>query len=146
MSLTIEFYKMTSDRRKAVKAKELIASKSCKLLGDCSLTDPVFIVTGDAATYAECNYCYVPAFKRYYFCKITSVPGGILEASCKCDVLSSAWENGLASKEAVIDRQEEAWNLYLNDGTFQAYCNNQVVTKSFSGGFSSPSFVLVVAG
>lgn len=146
MSVTVKFYTNNSDRKTAAKTLDLIASKDCDLKGDCSITNPVLIVTGDAATYAACNYMEIADFNRYYFAEVTSLPGGLLEIRGEVDVLSSAWANGLADLDAVIDRQEANYNLYLNDGTFQAQANDQVVTKEFSSGFSSPSYVLIVAG
>lgn len=146
MSLTINCYKNLSDRRKAAKELELIETKTAELKGDVNIVSPVLILTGDAATYAECNYIEIPAFNRYYFAEFTANPGGILTATCNCDVLSSAWAHGLQDLQAVVARQQEEFNLYLNDGTFQAYANDQVVTKEFSAGFSTPAYVLVVAG
>lgn len=145
MSLTVNFYTNNSDKRAVVKDLTEIADKSCELKGDCSITDPVLIVTGDAATYSLCNYMYIAAFHRYYFAEVTSLPGGLLQISGKVDVRSSAWPY-IKDLDAVLERQQENFNLYLNDGTFQAYANDQVVTKEFSSGFSSPAYVLIVAG
>ena len=146
MSITVNCYTNYSDRRKAQKNLVLIDTKSVELKGDVDLRNPVLILTGDAATYAACNYIEIPAFNRSYFASFTSIPGGMLEARCTCDVLSSAWAHGLKDLNAILARQQENFNLYLNDGTFQAYANDQVVTKEFSAGFSTPSYVLVVAG
>lgn len=145
MSLTVKFYKNLSDKRVASKSLTEIASKSCELKGDCSITSPVLIVRGDASTYAECNYMYIESFKRYYFATVTALPGGLLEIRGECDVLSSAWPY-IKDLNGIIERQQELFNLYLNDGTFKAYANDQVVTKEFSGGFSTPSYILIVAG
>lgn len=147
MSVAINFYKNLSQAEKPVKDLTLIAAKSCELKGDVDLSNPTVIVSGDAAAFASCNYMDIADFNRKYFVtKVVSMPGGLLEVTGKCDVLTTAWALGLAGKEAVIERQENEYNLYLNDGTFQAYANDMVVTKEFSGGFSSPSYVLVVAG
>lgn len=147
MSVLIDFYTNNSPANKANKSLDLIASKSCELKGDVSIQTPTLIVSGDAATFASCNYFAIGAFNRLYFLtSCVSLPGGLLEITGDCDVLTSAWALGLAAKEAVIARQEEDFNLYLNDGTFQAYANDSVVTKEFSAGFTTPSYVLVVAG
>lgn len=146
MSITVDFYCNKSDSRRAVKDLTLIESKACELKGDVDLLRPRLLVTGDASTYAACNYMHVPAFNRYYYVdSITSTPGGILVISGDVDKLSSAWPY-LKDKKAVIERQENAYNLLLNDGTFQAYANDMVITKDFPQGFSSPAYVLIVAG
>ena len=146
MSITLKCYKNLSDRRVAAKDLTLIANKDVELKGDVDEVSPVLIITGDAAAYAGVNYVEIPAFKRYYFATCESLPGGLIRISCDCDVLSSTWAHGLKNRTAIIARQEFDWNLYLNDGTFQAYANDQIQTKEFSSGFSSPSYVLIVAG
>lgn len=146
MSITITMYTNTSDRRRAQKALTEIAVKSCELKGDVDLLRPVLVLTGDAATYAECNYMYIEAFKRYYFCTVKSIPGGMLEITGEVDVLSSAWELGLSDLSCVMERQQDNWNLYLNDGTLKAYSNDLIQTKSWPQGFSDPKYVLIVAG
>lgn len=146
MSVKINFYVNGSDSRTAQKSLSLIAGKDCELKGDVDVLRPRLIVTGDAAMYASCNYFEIPAFNRFYYLTgCTSVPGGMLEISGEVDPLTSAWPY-LAGKSAVIERQENAFNLLLNDGTFQAYANDQVITKDFPEGFGTPAYVLIVAG
>ena len=146
MSVEVKCYTNLSDRRKADKALTLVDNKSCEFKGDVSIVNPVLIVTGDAATYASVNYVEIADFNRCYFASCRSLTGGLIEISCTCDVLTSAWKHGLKDLEAIIARQQEEYNLYLNDGTFQSYANDQVVTKEFSSGFSTPAYVLIVAG
>lgn len=145
MSVTINFYTNLSDKDYTRKNLTNEISKTCELKGDVSVTDPVLIVTGDASTFSLVNYMYIPDFHRYYFCTCTALPGGLIEVRGTRDVLSSAWAY-ISNHKAVIERQENRFNLYLNDGTFASYCNDQVITKNFSGGFTTPSYVLVVAG
>ena len=139
-NVEVDLYEMTSDRSVAAKTKTLIYAQDCKLLGDVE-------------NYATINYMYIPKFQRYYYLDPPRVlPGenGLVEISGSCDVLSTAWEMGLKDLEAVIDKQETYYNLYLNDGSFQACVNDIVQTKEFtlgtSEGFGSPAYVLVVAG
>lgn len=143
--ITVNFYTNTSDKRCVSKNLTSIASKSCRLKGDCDIVHPVLIVTGDAGDYSACNYMDIADFGRSYFATVRSLPGGLLEISGECDVLSSAWD-AIKTQPAVIDRNEKEYNLYLADGTFQAYANSRVITKNFSGGFSTPSYVLVTSG
>lgn len=143
--LSVYLYTNTSDKRVVAKSLTNQITKSCKLKGDCSILNPVLILTGDAGDYSLVNYMYIPDFHRYYFCTVRALTGGLLEVTGEVDVLSSAWPY-IANEEAVIDRQETEYNVYLNDGTFQAYAYDQVITKNFSGGFTSPGYVLVVAG
>ena len=152
-NVEVYLYEMTSDRRVADKTKTLIYTKDCTLKGDVDLSRPTLILSGDVANFATINYMYIPDFGRYYFLDPPRVlPGenGLVEVSGSCDVLTTAWESGLKDLEAIIDKQETYYNLYLNDGSFQACVNDIVQTKEFTigagEGFGSPSYVLVVAG
>lgn len=156
MSATVKLYRNLSDRRVADKNLELIASKECELKGDVDVVRPELLLTGDAATFATCNYVEIEDFSRCYYASVTSVPGGMLRVSCVSDPLTSAWKLGLGDLDAVIERQENEFNLYLNDGTLKAYSNDMIQTKTFTiptpapdgeiGGFSSPKYVVIVAG
>ena len=85
-------------------------------------------------------------FGRSYFVNnITSVRNGVFEISAHVDVLSS-FKTQIRGNAAIIRRQENKWNLYLNDGVFKVYQNPMVLTKEFPNGFSAPEFVLAVAG
>lgn len=156
MSVKVYLYTNLSDRRTAKKELVLIAEKDCEFKGDVDVQRPVLLLTGDASAYSLCNYAKIAAFNRYYYATVKSVPGGMVEVSCVRDPLTSAWNLGLPNLPAVIERQQEQFNLYLNDGTFKAYANDQIQTKKFVqpspvpageiGGFGSPHYVLIVAG
>lgn len=145
MSVTINFYTNLSDKRKAVKDLTLIGSESCELKGDVDLLRPVLLIKADASTYAACNYFTIPTFNRSYFGAVRALTGGIVEVTGEVDHLSSIWPYA-RTKECIVSRNENSYNLMINDGTFKAYAKDQVVTKEFPSGFSSPAYVLIVAG
>ena len=147
MSVTVTLYKNLSDRKRAQKDLTTIAQESCTFKGDVDVYAPVLLFEGDAETYAkDVNYMYIDAYRRFYFCKVRSLPGGLVELSGTCDVLTSAWALGLPTLRAVIARQENNYNLYLNDGTLKAYANDQIQTLEWPQGFSTPKYVCIVAG
>ena len=47
---------------------------------------------------------------------------------------------------AIIKRNANSWNLYIEDGLFKTYANPHIFTKEFPSGFKDPSYVLFVAG
>lgn len=144
--MIINFYQATGDPKRVSKDLTLIAEKDCELKGDCSIKNPVLIVTGDPSQYALCNYVYIPDFYRYYYCDSPTVnPGGMLTFTLRCDVLASAWP-WLQDLDAVIGSNESLFNLYLNDGTFKTYADDNIDTMKFSGGFTDHSYVMVLAG
>lgn len=146
MSVTLTLYHNASDKRVLDKNLTQYAQKDIQLKGDVDVINPVLIVTGEADEYAAVNYFHVSSFGRYYFVTgIRALPGGLIELSGHCDVLTSS-KSLILPAYAVVERNETFYNLYLNDGTFQACANDKVVTKEFSAGFSTPEFVLILAG
>lgn len=115
-----------------------------------SLLDPVILVeANDPGFHAnQYNYCYVQDFGRYYYITdIISANYTLWEIHCHVDVLMSYSEQ-IKEQTAIVARQENKYNMYLDDGIFMTYQNPKIQTKVFSveGPFETQEFVLVVAG
>ena len=146
MSVRLNLYINKSDKRRVAKDLQLMKELDVELKGDVDVANPVMILQGDVNEYAALNYAHIGVFGRYYFLDPPrSLPGGLVEISGHVDILSTCALQLWQSK-AVVVRQETYYNLYLNDGTFQANANDLIVTKEFSAGFSTPSYVLILAG
>lgn len=93
------------------------------------------------------NYIYSSKFGRFYFIdEITVVRTGILDLHCSIDVLESFGSEILAN-DAIIDKQEKDYNLYLNDNGLKIRQDPLIQTVYFPNGFGGDyEFVLVVAG
>jgi len=123
-----------------------ILTTQAVLKSDTSLIDPVLLIEVNLATVALANYVTIPQFNRSYFItNIRSVTNDLVELTCHVDVLSSFAEE-IRANTGIIRRNENDWNLYLNDGTLISYQNPIVTTQKFPNGFTEQSFVLVVAG
>lgn len=129
--------------------KELTNARtvSAVLKDETSITDPVFVLAGLLpGEVADINYVTVAALHRSYFVTgVRSIRNNVFEISCHVDVLTTYAEE-IKTQTAVIHRQENAWNLYLDDGIFKTYQNPHIVTKLFPNGFTTQSFILAVAG
>ena len=95
------------------------------------------------------DYVYIAAFNRYYFVEdITILRTGIMEIKLSVDVLES-FKSGILGNTAIIDKQENNYNLYLNDDSIKMRQDPLVTCYEFpSGMFDNDSFefVLCVAG
>lgn len=146
MAFNITLQINSSEKNKLDKEITDIATVSGVLKEDTSIIDPVIKIECDLSNYVNCNYITIPQFGRKYFVNnIRSVRNGLVEFSCHVDVLSS-FADSIRTNKAIIKRQENKWNLYLNDGTFKVYQNPMVLTKAFPSGFTTQEFVLAVAG
>lgn len=146
MAFNIVLQKNNSENNRVTKSVDTILTVSGVLKEETSIIDPVIKIECDLATVTTCNYLSIPAFGRSYFVNnIRSIRNGLVEFACHVDVLSS-FASQIRENSAIVKRQENSWNLYLNDGTFKVYQNPNVLTKAFPSGFTTQEFVLAVAG
>lgn len=146
MAFAIILQVNTSEPNRVTKSIKNIITVQGVLKENTSIIDPIIKIQCDLAAVTSCNYLSIPSFRRSYFINdIRSIQRSIVEFSCHVDVLSS-FANEIKSNSAIVKRQENRWNLYLNDGIFKVYQNPSVLTKSFSSGFNTQEFVLAIAG
>ena len=117
------------------------------LRNESSIVDPVITIEGNISVLASANYLTIPLFNRSYFItNIRVIRNNLIEISAHVDVLSS-FKTEIRSNNAIVHKQENEWNLYLNDGTFKVYSNPLIETMLFPVGFpGSFDYVLAVAG
>lgn len=146
MAFTISLQVNSSERERLTKSLSEIMSVSGVLKSETSIIDPVIMIECDLSDVVNCNYMTIPAFGRSYFVNnIRSVRNGLVEFSCHVDVLST-YASAIRANRAIVRRQQNNWNLYLNDGSFKVYQNPKVLTKAFPSGFTTQEFVLAIAG
>lgn len=146
MSFTIDLQISMSDKIEMDKTITTIASLDGTLKDATSIIDPVILVEGDLSQFAQCNYMTIPVFGRSYFVtNIRSIRNDLFEISAHVDVIST-WKSEIRGNLAIVKKQQNDWNLYLNDGTFHTYQNPMVLAKQFPTGFNTLEFVLAVAG
>lgn len=146
MAFQIVLQTNNSEKNKLDKDLATISAVSGTLKNETSIIDPIILIEDSLATLVNCNYITIPAFGRSYFVtNIRSIRNNLVEVSAHVDVLSS-FSSQIRSNVAIVHRQENRWNLYLNDGTFRIYQNPMVLTREFPNGFSTFEFVLAVAG
>lgn len=136
----------TSEKNKLDKNLTTISTISGTLKNETSIVDPIILIEVNLTNLINCNYMTIPAFGRSYFVtNIRSIRRNLVEVSAHVDVLSS-FASQIRNNVAIVHRQENRWNLYLNDGAFKVYQNPMVLTREFPTGFSTFEFVLAVAG
>ena len=145
--MTITMQTNSSEDNAVNKALTDIQSITGTMRSSSSIIDPVIEINGvSPSSFISCNYVTIPDMGRSYFVKNIEIKNAsCIILSLHVDVLSSFSAEFLPLK-AVIARQENKWNLYLNDGMFKTYQNSDVFTATFPSGFSGQSYVLAVAG
>ena len=135
-----------SENNKVGKTIIELTRVEAQLKDSTSTINPVLLYAGEYPL--RCNYVYIPAFQRWYFVNnITSVRNNLWEISCHVDVLES-FKDSIKAQTAVVSRQENKWNLYLNDGFFRTYQDPGVTHAAFQTPFENANhrFILTTAG
>lgn len=159
---TISFYQNKSATNVVNKdISQKIVDANGTLRAGTSVIDPVIVVHTDGNTLwgKGANYAYIPIWGRYYYITNMIAVKGTLQSSTQVnptqlweihmhvDVLMS-YADEIKQQTAIVARQENQYNLMLDDGVFMAYQDPQIQTKYFSveGPFETQEFVLIVAG
>ena len=144
--MVIQLFYNSSENNKVDKSLTLVRQIEGNLKNQTSLIDPVIMIEGSADVMTGFNYMYIPDFKRFYFVNnVVNLRTNLFQINAHVDVLST-YKNEIRGNRAIVRKQEKAWNLYLDDGTFRTYQNRKIVLKQFPAGFSGHSYVLLISG
>lgn len=145
--MTIKLYKNLSDKVVVDKSITQVGSDITGTLREgCSVIDPVIKFESTVGSHlTDCNYAYITEFGRYYYINNIICVGNLFELHMHVDVLMS-YSSGIRSNNAVISRQENYYNLYLQDGVFKTYSQPHIQVAQFPNGFSDFEFIFSVAG
>ena len=144
MSFTITLQKNSSPLNKVDKSLATVATLSGTLRNESEVVNPVILV--QITSFPDVNYLTIPEFGRSYFIKdVKSVRNNVWEIQAHSDPLSS-FKSEIRSNTALILRQENNFDLYLNDGVFKCKQNSRVEYQTFPNGFDNFNFILLAAG
>ena len=111
-----------------------------------SIIDPIITISDIDDYIGSMNYAYIPEFNRYYFItNIESVRNNLWKVSFHVDVLFT-YRDAIRTNSAIIERNENEYDLKLNDGLFRTQQNPRIAQFPFPNGFNQWNFVLAVAG
>ena len=144
--MEIILYTNNDDNRVVTKSLSTLQTLNGTLRDGCSIIDPVIKVENiNNSIAANCNYAKIAQFGRYYYVTNIVLVGHLWEIHMHCDVLSS-FQTELKALDAIVSRQENNYNLYLQDGLFRTYQNPNISILPFSGSFDTYQYILCVAG
>ena len=145
-TIDIVLQRNSSEDTHIVKTLTTLQTFSGILREECSIIDPVIVFDEPVTSFASANYLTIASFGRSYFIRgITALDTHRTEIAAHVDVLTS-FAAEIKANKGIVHRQENRWNLYLNDGVLRAYQNPMVDTIVFPSGFSGQSYVLLTSG
>ena len=117
---------------------------NCEVFDPCSIVSPTLIFSGDVTAY---NYCYIPAWERYYFLSNWEYRGGRWFGSFSVDALAT-YKAEIGASSQYVTRSATRGDGSIND---PVYINTAVINinKQTAGNpLSSASgrFIVAVGG
>ena len=145
MSFTVQLMNNQEELNKINKNPSSVLSINGTLREETSIIDPVILIEYNG-TLTNVNYAYIAEFHRYYFItQVESVRTGLWRVYMHCDVLKT-YAQGILGCQCVVARNENKYNLLLNDAYFKVYSNPRVQVLNFPSKFSGETYVLVMKG
>ena len=144
--MRITFYTNNSEKNALTKTKTQIVRLDGTLKDGTSILDPTVLCYHLDSYIPDINYFYIDEFARYYFITgVEIVRNDLWQISGHVDVLATYKDQILANR-AIIQRNQNNYNLLLNDGLFKTQQNPRITTIPFSTGFTTSNYVLALAG
>ena len=148
--MNITLYMNKSDKNHVTKNIVSLVTLEGALRNNCSIVTPVIEINDSRA--ASCNYVYIEDFNRYYYVDNIIVGiTGLYTLELQVDVLMS-FKEYFTNLSAIVARQENIYNLYLDDDKFLVSAQRMYVTKAFPNRVTpanSPGakpFIITLAG
>lgn len=144
--MTITLYANRSENARLTKDIAQVASYEGTLRDSTDVLNPVITIETTNNITTGVNYAYIPDFGRYYYITgITVISNNLYQLTMHVDVLMT-YRDSILDLTAIIARQENAYNLYLNDPMYKTYQDPIIITKKFPAALSDTTCVLLVAG
>ena len=137
IKMTITLYNNSSELNVVSKVLAELTTTTAVLKDDTEISAPV--VQLKSAMPPTANYCYIPAFKRYYYISRQNIrPGGINELSLQCDVLMS-YRDTILNSTVIAERSTNRCNKNLPDN-IPLLARRNVLYKKLNGGIGDGNF------
>lgn len=146
MSFTIILQKNNSPLNKIGKSISDIQSLSGTLKDPSAIINPEITIETTADKIRSSNYLTISEFgRKYYIDEVVSIRTNLWKIKARVDVLET-FKNEILSNSAVILRQENDFNLLLNDGVFKCQQNPRFYYRQFPSGLGKFNYILITQG
>ena len=144
--MTINLFQNNSDANVVSKSLTAKGTVTGTLREGCSIIDPIIKIEGiSGSDLPYLNYLEIVEFGRYYYIRDIVLVGKLFEVHCHIDVLET-YKDQIKPLQAIIARNSEQYNLYLQDGLIKEYANPHIQIKQFPGAFTEYEYIFSVCG
>lgn len=145
MSFSITLQNNTSPINKIGKSLSTITTLQGTLRNESEVLNPAILIESDSSIL-NANYLTISEFNRSYFIEeIESIRTGLWLVKAHVDVLET-YKYKILSNSGVILRQENNFNLLLNDGVFKCRQDPRIFYRDFPSGLGNFNYVLITGG
>ena len=145
----INFYTFTKRTNSTLQPTGTGTQLSCNIKSPSSIINPVLELSSTSPI--SYNYCYIPAFSRYYYIDDIVYDRGLWVLSCSVDVLAS-FKTAIGSSSLYVLRSSTSSDPYLVDEYYPA--TSEVTTVNIApalnpftwSGFNGGVYVLGITG
>ena len=144
MSFEIKLQNSGHPMNQVEKHPNLVATVTGTLRNETDVVNPIILI--ERPTFPDCNYMTIEAFNRSYFItEVRSVRNNVWEIHGHSDPLMS-FKTQLLGNRVLVSRNENKFDLYLDDGVFKARQNQRIGYLAFPSGFTHFNYILLAAG
>lgn len=144
--MNIVLYRNNSVPNKVSKSLTQVQSIDGNLRSSSSMLAPNFLLVGASLTSVNYNYFKVTEWNRYYFLgPVEFHLNGTVTITGAIDPLMS-FADDIKRTRAIIERQENLWNMYLNDPGVIMNQRTKHKIIAFPNSFNDFSYILALAG
>lgn len=146
MSFNIILQRNSSPITKMGKAISNIRTLTGTLRNETEILNPEILIECTQDDLRTANYLTISEFGRKYFIEeFESIRTNLYMIKCHVDVLDS-FVDQIKSNSAVVLRQENNFNLLLNDGVFKCQQNPRVFLRDYPSGLGNFNYILITGG
>ena len=145
MSFSISLQNNSSPINKIGKAISTIKTVTGSLKNESNVMRPEILVECDSSILTA-NYMTIDELHRKYFIEeIQSVRNNLWLVQAHVDVLDT-YASQILSNSAVVLRQENNFDLLLNDGVFKCKQDPRIFYRKFPSGLGDFNYILITQG
>lgn len=135
MAFNVTLYSVTKEVNSTARPTGSGQTYPCLVITPCDIINPQLrLQLGAGYNPTTYNYCYVPAWQRYYWINDWLMDGPIWTASCSVDPLAS-WKTQIGATSAYVLRSAAAYDSNVIDNLYPTLAAPTVTVSNYNTGW-----------
>ena len=135
MAFNVTLYSFTKEVNSTARPSGSGSTYPCVVITPCDIINPSLrLQLGTGYNPSSYNYCYVPAWGRYYWINDWIMDGPIWTAVCNVDPLAS-WKTQIGATSAYVLRSAAAYDGDVIDNLYPTLADPTVTVSNYNTGW-----------